>query len=288
MSGCPGVTSEARAHWPSLRQQSARRNRQARCHPPTQFRCMRKFPLTALLASIVFGSPTWAQPTVEDIPAFCAAVANAAVEAGRLRDDGKTALLATETLRGKFSTEELRAGVNTAFSYKNLKEFALSDLSSAYCSRMLAANGAPNDFDKLWMRTHFERAAECSAQGHVEREPFQGCWNAQQARDLEGSKKVVLPMMNLEYILGEKEACESRFPKYAAQNQQAFGASILSKVSSEALIDKYAEIGAKQGLLRALDSHRQRTVQMYRSMDAGELEKRCISFPQSPELSSGR
>ncbi|MDP9920668.1 hypothetical protein J2W24_006350 [Variovorax boronicumulans] len=249
---------------------------------------MRKFPLPALLALIGFISPAWAQATAEDIPAFCVAVSNAAVEAGRLRDEGKTALSATETLRGMFSAEELRAGVNTAFSYKNLKEFALSDLSSAYCARMLATNGTPNDFDKLWLRTHYERAAECSAQGHVERESFQGCWNAQQARDLEGSKKVVLPMMNLEYILAEKGACESRFPKYATQNQQAFGASTLSRISSEALIDKYAGIGAKQGLLRALDNHRKKTAQMYQSMDAVALEKRCINFPQSPELSSGK
>lgn len=242
-----------------------------------------------LLIGLTFGLtpfPVAAATAERELAMFCHSVSNAAVEAGRLRDGGATARAATQTLQSKFSAEETQAGVNAAFAYKQLKEFALFDLSTTYCTRMLGANGSPTDIDRLWVRTHYERAMECSMQGKFEREPYQSCWDAQTMRDKDGIERIILSVMNLELILAEKRACEARFPKYDSQNQQAFSASVLSKISSEAVIDRYAGIGAKQGLLRGLES--QRTSAPYLSMEASELEKRCANFPQTPALRSAK
>lgn len=232
-----------------------------------------------------FHSPN-ALAAEQDLTAFCRAVSTAAVEAGRLRDEGISTQAATQALQGKYPAEEAKAGVSTAFSYKQLKEFALFDLSETYCMKMVAANGNPTDFDKLWVRTHYERAVECSVKGQFEREPFQRCWEAQQVRDTKGTDKIVLSVMNLEYILAEKRTCETRFPKYDAQNRQALLGSSFSRISSEAMIDTYSGIGAKQGLLRGLVDLRRKASSIYLEMEAAEFERRCQNFPGSLDLGS--
>jgi hypothetical protein len=242
--------------------------------------------LAGMILALTF-QPSRGATAEQDIASRCRAISTAAVQASHLRDAGITAQEATKKLTGKFSEEEIEAGVNTAFAYPQLKEFALFDLTTTYCTKMLPANGKPSDFTKLWVRTHYERAMECSSQGQFEREAFQKCWDMQKERDKKGIEKIVLMIMNFELILAELKTCETRFPEYTAQNREAFSKSDLSKVSSELIIDKYAKIGAKQTLLKGLEDLRARP-SPYATMAADKLEKRCSSFPQTKELQSAK
>lgn len=244
--------------------------------------------ISSCLLGVIVWSVSHGAAGAQDLSVFCGEVARAAVTAAQLRDSGATSQAAVQQLQNKFSAEVVQAGTNTAFAYKQLKEYAISDFAMTYCEKMIPSNGKPTDFDLLWVRTHYERAVECASRGQVEREPFEKCWVAQQARDAKGNERVILSTMNLEYILAEKRSCEVRFPMYTAQNKQAFLASVLANVSSEAMIDTYAGIGAKHGLLRGLANLRQKSDSGYLSMGASEFEARCEKFARLPELRQGK
>jgi hypothetical protein len=119
--------------------------------------------------------PVYAQ----DIGKHCASIAEAAVEAGKLRDGGMDNTTAMKKLAGSFSDIQVEAGVNSAYAYKRLREFALYDFVEAYCRVMVPTGGKVSDFARLSLKVQYDRSVECAEKGDVEKRAFLECWNDQ-------------------------------------------------------------------------------------------------------------
>jgi hypothetical protein len=125
------------------------------------------------------------------IDAECERFGLSAAEGARLRIAGMSQDDVRRELAKTYSEREAGMGVTAAFTYLDLREFAMSDFVSNYCKIVNAKDGKLTDFDKLWIRTHYDRAVECAKNDQVEKRQFLECWNEQhkKAKEKSSSRK---------------------------------------------------------------------------------------------------
>jgi hypothetical protein len=120
---------------------------------------------------------------------YCDRVGLSAAEASRLRLTGMSREAVANELQKSFSEREIGMGVTAAFTYTDLRDFAMSDFMSDYCGIVTATGGNLSDSVKLLIRTHYDRAVECSKNGHTEKRQFIECRNEQLRRAKDAASK---------------------------------------------------------------------------------------------------
>jgi len=99
---------------------------------------------------------------------------------------------------------------------------------------------------------------------------------------VDGSR-LPLVLMEVETVKIRKQVCEARFPAYAQRNEVAYRDSPYASVTSEQLIEAYAEPAQRAGILRGLENDRNSTISNFQKMDAARFEKMCAELPQAIE-----
>lgn len=95
--------------------------------------------------------------------------------------------------------------------------------------------------------------------------------------------RLTLILMEIESVNIRKQVCNERFPAYRQQNESAYRRFPYSLITSERMIESYAEPNDRIGLLRELARDRSSTTENFQRMDDGKFEKICAEFPQAIE-----
>jgi hypothetical protein len=144
---------------------------------------------TMVVALLAVLTPLASAQVRVDPGSYCDRVGLSAAEASRQRLAGMSREAVANELQKSFTEREIGMGVTAAFAYIDLREFAMSDFVSNYCGIVTAKGGNLTDFDRLWIRTHYDRAVECSKNGHIEQRQFIECWNEQHRRARDAASK---------------------------------------------------------------------------------------------------
>jgi hypothetical protein len=129
--------------------------------------------------------------SVRENSAHCKLVGSAAAEVSEYRERGMTLEDAKRAVGKRFASLELERGALFAFTYRDLKGFALFDFVDHYCYMVLSHNGKLSDFATLMLQSRFQLTRECSKAGHVEQQAFFACWNARTAAATKGATQTL-------------------------------------------------------------------------------------------------
>lgn len=131
--------------------------------------------IIASLVFAVFSAPSiTAAKGAEDVEA-CRRIAQGAVEAARLREQGVAKDDALSRLGARVGSGAPTA-VDIAYSHPGLREFPLEDFAQVYC---MTSKTEPwlRDFDLVMLKARLDISTQCAEQGHLDRKSFVDCVN---------------------------------------------------------------------------------------------------------------
>lgn len=148
-------------------------------HTPT-FKSWTRGSLPLALAAALL-TPS-AQAQAQTPATGCVQMAQAAESGAALKHQGMDRTAVQAELRKRFSEVESDMGATAAFTYVELREFAMADFVESFCRVTVGTGGKLTDFDKQAIRIQYDRSVECAKGGHLQKPAFLACWNEQVRR----------------------------------------------------------------------------------------------------------